>query len=108
MSNIQELSPQDDFNELVNNSDIPVLVDFWAEWCRPCKNLLPTLEEIADEKAGQVRIVKANIDEVGDLAHEHQVMSIPNLILFDKGQKVDQLIGGQSKEQIEAVLAPFI
>lgn len=108
MSNIKELSPQDDFNALVNNSEVPVLVDFWAEWCRPCKNLLPTLEEIANEKAGKVQIVKANIDEVGELAHEYQVMSIPNLILFDKGEKVDQLIGGQSKDQIEAIINPFI
>lgn len=108
MSNIQDLTPQDDFNALINNSDVPVLVDFWAEWCRPCKSLIPTLEEIANEQVGKVRIVKANIDDVGELAQQYQVMSIPNLILFHKGEKVDQMVGAKSKEEIESSLKAFI
>ena len=96
------------FDENVKGSDVPVLVDFWAEWCGPCKMITPVLEEIADEQAGKVRIAKLNIDDNLDVTRRFDVMSIPTLILFKDGEPTARLIGAKPKaallEEISAYL----
>ena len=96
------------FDEHVKSSDVPVLVDFWAEWCGPCKMISPVLEEIAEEQAGKIRIVKLNIDDNLDVTRRFEVMSIPTLILFKDGEPQVRLIGAKPKgallEEISAYL----
>ena len=96
------------FDEHVKSSDVPVLVDFWAEWCGPCKMISPVLEEIAEEQAGKIQIVKLNIDDNLEVTRRYDVMSIPTLILFKDGQPEVRLIGakpkGQLLQEIEAYL----
>jgi thioredoxin 1 len=96
------------FDENVKASDVPVLVDFWAEWCGPCKMIAPVLEEIAEEHAGKVRIAKLNIDDNLDVTRRFDVMSIPTLILFKDGEPKARLIGAKPKgallEEISAYL----
>jgi thioredoxin 1 len=96
------------FDENVKGSDVPVLVDFWAEWCGPCKMITPVLEEIAEEQEGKVRIAKLNIDDNLDVTRRFDVMSIPTLILFKDGEPTARLIGAKPKaallEEISAYL----
>ena len=80
------------------------LVDFWAPWCGPCKMIAPILDELAGEFAGQARIVKLNVDENPNTASQFGIMSIPTLLLFKDGQKVDQIIGGQAKPKLKAFI----
>jgi thioredoxin 1 len=88
------------FDETIASSDVPVLVDFWAEWCGPCKVIAPILEEIASEQAGRVKIAKLNIDENLDVTRRFEVMSIPTLLLFKDGEAVQRLIGAKPKGQL--------
>ena len=88
------------FESEVINSDIPVLVDFWAAWCGPCKMLSPVLAEIAQEYEGKVKVAKINIDEEGELAVKYGIMSIPTVLLFKNGQLVDKSVGFTSKESL--------
>ena len=81
-----------------------VLVDFYADWCGPCKMISPILEELAKEYDGKATIVKVNVDEHGDIAGRYGVMSIPNLVLFKNGEVVKQVVGFQPKNQLEALL----
>ncbi len=85
----------------------PVLVDFWAEWCRPCLMLAPTVAEVAKEKSGKVKVVKLNVDE-NITAGNYNIRGIPTLLLFKGGQVVDQLVGNLPKDQIEKFLARHI
>jgi thioredoxin 1 len=80
------------------------LVDFWAPWCGPCKMIAPILEELAGELQGQARIVKINVDDNPTVASQFGIMSIPTLLLFKDGQKVDQKVGGQPKPQLKAFI----
>jgi thioredoxin 1 len=91
---------QDNFEKEVLQSPIPVMVDFWAEWCTPCKLQNPILEEIAKELAGKVKIAKLNVDNYPDLASNYNVMSIPTLKFLNKGQVVSEVIGLQSRERL--------
>ena len=91
---------KENFEQEVLKSDVPVLVDFWAAWCGPCKALGPILEEAESEFAPGVKIAKINIDEQEDLAGQFRVMSIPTLILFKNGQPVEKSVGLVSKDKV--------
>lgn len=88
------------FNDHVLNSDQPVLVDFWAEWCGPCKALGPVLDELSNEVSGKAKIVKLNVDESRELAAKYGVRGIPTMIFFKNGQIVSTLVGNQPKDVI--------
>jgi len=92
------------FEQDVLNSKVPVLVDFWAEWCGPCKALGPKLEEIAGEMGNKVVIAKMNVDENPGMPAKYGVRGIPTLILFKDGKEVDQIVGNHPKENILALL----
>lgn len=95
---------KENFKAEVLDFDGKVLVDFWATWCGPCQMLTPVMEELSTELEGKVKIVKVNVDDQQDLSSEYNVSSIPTVILFNKGQIVDTLIGFKQKENyIEAV-----
>ncbi len=96
------------FDELVNSSETPVVVDFLAEWCGPCKMIAPILEEIATEQAGKVTIAKLNVDENPDLAMRFNVMSIPTLLVFHKGEVAKRLVGAKGKGQLLQELDEFL
>jgi thioredoxin 1 len=88
------------FNEEIVGSEEPILVDFWAEWCGPCRMLTPILEELADDQAGKLRIAKLNVDDAPQTARQFQVMSIPTLILFKDGAPLKRLVGARGKGQL--------
>ncbi|EET78166.1 MULTISPECIES: thioredoxin [Corynebacterium] len=101
MSNVKKVTT-DTFRKDVIESDKPVIVDFWAEWCGPCKKLSPILEEVAEELDGQVTVAKVNVDEERNLGAMFQIMSIPNVLIFNHGEKVDEFVGLRSKDDIVA------
>lgn len=92
----------DTFKSEVIESEQPVLVDFWAEWCGPCKKVSPVLDEIAEEMAGKAKIAKVNVDDERTLAAMFQIMSIPTLLIFKDGKKVDELVGVRPKKDIQS------
>jgi len=92
------------FKAEVLGSDVPVLVDFWAEWCPPCHRLAPVLDELSEEYAGRARIVKLDSDENPETTREYGVMSMPTLIVFRGGQVVSQVIGAHPKAKLRALI----
>ncbi len=92
------------FNEVVLQSPVPVLVDFWAEWCGPCRAIAPIIDELATELAGKVKIAKVNVDEAQDLAAQFNIHSIPSLLLFKGGQVNEQIVGLRSKKELKSKL----
>ena len=101
--NVIEFSDQS-FDSGVLESDVPVLVDFWAVWCGPCKAIAPIIEEIANDYDGKVKVGKVDVDNNNQVAMKYGIRSIPTLLLFKGGEVVDQVIGNVGKESIESML----
>lgn len=97
------------WDEEVIQSSTPVMVDFWAAWCGPCKMIAPTIEELAEEYSGKMKVCKLNTDDSPDIASQHQIMGIPSLLFFKEGKVVDKIVGAASKKQfkekIDAILS---
>lgn len=98
----------DNFTDKVLESDLPVVVDFWAEWCGPCKAIAPMLDELADEYDGQVKVGKVDIDANTNLANEHRIQAIPTLIFFHKGHVLRRLSGTVSRSQLEEMFEQLV
>ena len=88
------------FDEVISQSEIPVLVDFYADWCKPCMRLVPTLEKIAGEKDGEILVCKVDVDKYQSIAAAYQVMSIPNIIAFKNGKVHKRVAGAVSEEEL--------
>lgn len=99
---------QDEFENVVLNSSIPVVVDFFATWCGPCKMIAPTLEQLSEEYEGKVTIVKIDVDEAMDLSDEYEIVSVPTLLFFKNGTVVHQMIGAGSKAMLKAAIDKLI
>ncbi len=96
------------FDEVVNAASEPVVVDFWAEWCGPCKMIAPILEELAEEHAGKLQVAKLNVDDAPDLARRFEVMSIPTLLVFRDGEVAKRIVGAKPKNTLVDELLEFL
>lgn len=94
------------FENDVLKSDVPVLVDFWAEWCAPCKAIAPIVEEISNDLEGKLKVAKVNVDEAQELAQRYNIMSIPTLLIFKGGEPVEQIVGAMGKDQLMEKINP--
>ena len=104
MITVNEIKNSQQFEQQVINATNPVFVDFWAEWCGPCRAVSPVVEELAGEYDGKVDFVKINVDENGELAQKYNVFSIPTLAIFKGGQVVSQKIGASTKESFKTMI----
>jgi len=98
----------DNFDSEVLQSDKPVLVDFWAAWCGPCRMVAPIIEEVANENAASLKVGKVNVDEESVLASRYGIRSIPTMLIFKNGEKVDQIIGYMDKNALTAKIKPYL
>jgi len=106
MSSLQYID-DNNFRDVIDTSTVPVLVDFYADWCPPCRRLTPLLETLSEQLDGQLKIVKLDVDN-SNLASQFGVMNIPTMILFKDGEEVNRLIGNQSKARLMKELTPHI
>ena len=102
--NVIHIGSEEIFDKLISG-DVPVLVDFWATWCGPCRMIAPILQEIADQYGDKVIVGKVDVDEMGELAQRYRIMNIPTLMLFKQGQLVDKAIGARPKAALEQMLS---
>ena len=107
MSNTKTVGDQDWETEVLK-SETPVLVDFWAEWCGPCRMVGPVVEEIADEHQGTLKVLKLNVDENPEVTRRYRVMSIPTLMVFSGGDERKRIVGARGKSQLLAEMQEFI
>ncbi len=107
MSQVTHLT-ETTFHEVIGASDVPVVVDFWAEWCGPCKAIAPILDEISTEQSGRIQVAKVNVDENPGLARAFDVMSIPTLIVFKDGEAQRKVVGAMGKTQLLEALDEFV
>ena len=108
MSDFTKEVNEDNFDSIVINSDKPVLVDFWAEWCGPCKMLTPTIDIISEEYNDRSIVAKVNVDEAPAIATRYGIRSIPSLLFFNNGEVVEQKVGAVSKDELTSVLDKLI
>lgn len=108
MSELINSSTTASWDKDVLEHDGLVLVDFWAVWCGPCRMIAPTIEELAKEYEGKLKVVKLNTDENPDIASKYKIMGIPTLIFFKNGEKVDQMVGAVPKPQIKSKIDSFL
>ena len=95
---------KENFEQEVLKSDIPVLVDFWAPWCGPCRMVAPIVDEIANDFSGKAKVGKVNVDEQGELAEKYRIMTIPTLMVFKNGNIAESLVGARAKEELAAMI----
>ena len=98
----------ENFEKEVLQAELPVFVDFWAEWCGPCHMVGPVIAEIAKEYAGKIKVCKVNVDEANQVAAKYQVMSIPTLAVFKNGNVVEKIVGALPKSELERIITPHI
>ncbi len=96
------------FENEVLNSDIPVVVDFWASWCGPCRMVAPVIEELAHEYSGKAKVGKVNVDEEAELAVKYGIVSIPTVLIFKNGEVTEKLVGAQSQDEYEDAVDKYI
>jgi thioredoxin 1 len=99
---------EQNFDQEVMNSDIPVLVDFWAQWCGPCRAVAPIIDQLAEEYEGKLKVCKVNVDEENSLASRFRIMSIPTIMIFKGGELVRSVVGGRSKAEFDELLQSII
>ncbi len=92
------------FEEVVLKSDKPVVVDFWASWCGPCRMVAPIMEELANDLVGKVQIAKVNVDEQGELAAQFRIMSIPTVLVFKNGEVAEKIVGARTKDEFTELI----
>jgi len=96
------------FDQTVLKSDRPVMIDFWAAWCGPCRMISPTVEELAKEYSGKLKVMKLNTDENSEIASKYKIMGIPTIMFFKDGAKVDQIVGVVPKQQLKSKIDSFL
>ena len=107
MSNVAAVNSRN-FEDEVLNSNTPVLVDFWAAWCGPCRMVAPVIDQLGEQYAGKVKVVKLNVEENPEIAEKYQILSIPTVYLFKNGKHADGLIGARPKQSFEDMLKKHI